>query len=299
MIRLYVGGDAGTVQGESMRPLVGHRCFTAAIRLKTRLDLSQTHGLLDSGAFTDKPEARLTPEQALDRQIAWETNARRFCHHPTWQVEALVSYDRLIDETWVSGERHKRRWTLKKADAAVQETIEAARYLADQREQLHPRKLVLSGQGVDASQYADCTSEILKYATPEDWFGFGGWCIIGRNKRMLSEFENTINLVIPMIAQVGIQHVHLFGVLWTPALGRLLWIADQHHITVSSDSGAPVTAVTWQDKKRSGVRCEHWLDNVNWWREHLSKLRESDDYRPPKKHTILRQLDLFDMEYVS
>src|SRR6266542_5039411 len=68
----------------------------------------------------DPPERRLTPEQALDRQLARE---QRAAGGRGWRAEAVVYLDRLIDETWIDGKRQKRRWTLKAAEAAVRGTV--------------------------------------------------------------------------------------------------------------------------------------------------------------------------------
>src|SRR5262245_31071942 len=166
-MRLFVGGQAWSVQGEP-DDLGGDRCWTAARRFQFRGDLASVRCLLDSGAFSDPPERRLTPEQALERQLAWE---QRAAGGSDWRVEAVVSLDRLIDETGLDGRRQKRRWTLEAAESAVHETVEAAHYLASQRERLAPRQLVLACQGVDSEQYADCAAGVLDVAQPGDWIG--------------------------------------------------------------------------------------------------------------------------------
>jgi hypothetical protein len=295
-IELFVGGNAGNVQGEA-QILHGLRCFTGAIRLKTRLELSHVTALLDSGAFSDKPSARLTPATSLERQLEWESKANKFCHAEGWKVYALVSYDRLIDETWIGDMRQKRRWSLKAAESAVGETIEAAAYLASHRDYLTPRKLVLAAQGVDSIQYTECAREVLKHATSDDWFGFGGWCIIGRNKRMLPEFQRTITQVMPLVKAAGVKHVHLFGVMWLPALGSLLHVADQYDITMSTDSSAPVLVCTRKDAHRAGVRLPYWRDNVNWWQDVLQSMRWLPEYKAPPDLEINRQIPMFDMEF--
>jgi len=278
--------------------LTGYRCFTAAIRPKTRLPLHEVKALMDSGAFTDSPEERLTPEQALDRQLSRERQWRTFCEQQTlpgfvWKAEAFASYDRLIDETWAGGVRHKQRWTVKAADAAVEETVEAARYLTTRRRDLQPRRLVLACQGVDAAQYYSCVLEVLRFTTPDDWIGLGGWCILGRWKSWLPEFWRTIRLCMPEIAAAHIGHVHIFGCIWPPALGGLLWLSDQYGISVSSDSGAPILNCTWKNKRKSGARCHYWRDNVAWWQEHLGDLRNSPYYHEPPDLKPTRQLELF------
>jgi hypothetical protein len=277
-VRLFVGGHAGSVQGEP-NTLGGDRCFTAVHAAPRSTEVEGLRYLLDSGAFSDRPEARLTPAGALQRQMAWEAAAADAWGTPV-AAEAVVSYDLLIDEVWVDGVREKRRWAVSEAAAAVQVTVDAAAYLASQREALAPRHLVLSCQGVDAAQYTECAEAVLAHARPGDWLGYGGWCIIGRWQSWLPEFRRTLSRTVPLVAAAGVQHVHLFGVLWEPAVASLLWIADQHGITVSTDSTAPMLAATRGNAVKAGLRHPHWRGNVEWWRQHLAGLRGSRHYRP-------------------
>lgn len=122
----------------------------------------------DSGAFSDGPAYRLSFEQALERQQA---HAERFNYSS--QIEYRASYDVLIDEVWDEyGVRHKKRWSVQDAENAVDTTIDAARFLNYNRNGID---LVLSAQGVDASQYLKCTQAIVPYINPErDVFGLGG-----------------------------------------------------------------------------------------------------------------------------
>lgn len=286
-VRLFVGGHCGRVQGEP-QDLGGERMFTAAHQPERVTHAAPVVGLLDSGAFTDPPHKRLTPETALARQLAWEQLAGSKWGAP-FQAHGLVSYDLLIDETWVAGERHKRRWSVAEAERAVRTTVEAAAYLASQRQHLAPRTLILSAQGVDALQYAECAAAVLQHAQPGDWFGLGGWCILGRQKRLLPVFWQTLNLTLPMVALAGLMHVHIFGVLYLPALGGLLWLADHYGLSVSTDSTAPVLACTWKDWKKAGVRKRYWRDNVAWWQQTLANLRQSDYYRKPPEIAPARQ----------
>lgn len=276
-VRLFVGGHAHSLQGE-LNDLGGDRCFTAVHPAPAHTDPSAMRYLLDSGAFSDRPEARLTPPDALARQLQWEARASDAWGQPV-AAEAIVSYDLLIDEVWIDGARHKRRWSVADADAAVRETVDAAAFLASQRKALAPRHLVLSCQGVDAGQYAECCAAVLRHAQPGDWVGYGGWCIIGRLQSWLPEFRRTLTRTIPQIARAGIHHVHLFGVLWEPAVAAMLWMADQHDLTVSTDSTAPLLAATRGNHKKAGARDPYWRGNVEWWRVHLRNLRTSPHYR--------------------
>jgi hypothetical protein len=289
-VRLFVGGHAGTVQGER-EDLAGDRCFTAAhppqaARFRAA---SEINGLLDSGAFTDPPHKRLTPEGALNRQIAWELWATRIWQSDPWQAQAMVSYDLLIDEKWIAGEKHKRRWDVKEGDTAVLETVAAAQYLDSQRARTGPRTLVLSCQGVDAYQYQECVSEVLKVARPHDWIGLGGWCIIGMRQAWMPTFWQTMRLVLPQIAAAGMRHIHIFGVLFLKAIGGLSWLADQYGLTVSTDSTAPVLACTWKNWKKAGARHQYWRDNVRWWVDTMANIRDTQYYKAPPILQAARQ----------
>lgn len=287
-VRLYLGGHAGTIRGEPV-DLGGNRCFTPVHAPPPHANPCGLAYLLDSGAFSDPPDARLTPQAALERQLAWEDWAAR-----VWgarvAAEALVSYDRLIDEVWVDGVRAKRRWREAEAWAAVEETVRAAEYLASQRRALAPRALVLSLQGVTAEQYLACAEAVLAVAQPGDWIGLGGWCILGRCHSWLPEWFRTIRLVLPRVAHRGIRRVHVFGVLYLPALGPLVWLADQLGLTVSTDSTAPLLAAAGQNLTKGGARRPYWRDNVRWWVETLANLRQTAYYRPPP--SLARQLAL-------
>lgn len=282
-VRLYVGGHATSVQGER-QTLTGDRMFTAANRPHvvpfSTAALAGMHAILDSGAFSDAPADRLTPAAALERQLAWELKASAQWGG-AWRAEVLVTYDLLIDETWSGRERRKRRWTAADAEDAVDVTIAAAAYLAGARARLAPRRLLLSCQGVNAVQYRRCLDGVLAVAQPVDWLGLGGWCVLGRFQRLLPEFWATLRLCLPAAAAAGLRHVHIFGVLWQPALAGLCWLADQVGMTVSTDSTAPVLACTRRDPKKAGVRAPYWRDNVEHWRATLATLRDSPLYREP------------------
>lgn len=294
-VRLFVGGHAGTIQGER-EDLAGDRMFSAAHQPQAARNraASKVTALIDSGAFSDPWERRLTPDAALDRQFKFERKCPEIWQSDPWQSEGFVSYDLLIDEVWVAGERTKRRWSVGDAERAVRVTVEAAHYLASQRERIEPRRLILSCQGVDAIQYAECADEVLSAAQPHDWIGLGGWCILGRQRRWMPTFWQTIRLVLPRVKAAGVGHVHIFGVMYLPALGGLLWLADQIGLTVSTDSTAPILNCTWKDKKKSGARCDYWRDNVAWWQNALANLRSSEHYRRPPELPPTRQLSLME-----
>ena len=238
----------------------------------------------DSGAFSDSPEERLSFKEALVRQIA---HSYRYGYYK--QVVYRASYDLLIDEVWTNGNRHKRRWSVREATGAVTETIEAAKWLKKN----YRSPVILSAQGVDATQYAECASEILPQLTDHDMFGLGGWCIIGKMpKRMMTCFDESIIKVIPMVAQYT-KRVHIWGVIYAPALGHLLWLCDQFGIALSTDSVGPSVRpcfgvwgyMGWKDKsylrKDGHARGHDRIAHVAATRLWLDKFRDTEFYREP------------------
>jgi hypothetical protein len=291
-VRLYVGADAVTVQRRRCY-LTGRRCFSAAhtprARYPARL-VPFVRGLLDSGAFTDvATDKRLTPADALRRQLQWETLAAAKWDAP-YISEAIVSYDRLIDEKHVAGRRKKCRWSVADAAAAVAETVHAAQYLAAHREELRPRKLVLACQGVDAQQYEDCVRQVLQVATPADWIGLGGWCILGWFRTWIPVFWEAARRVLPLIAAAGVRRVHIFGVLYRPVLAPLLWLCDSLGLTLSTDSSAPILAPCFPGQGRSCALAPRWEDNVRRWIAALARLHRSPNYHAPRAAEPGRQL---------
>jgi hypothetical protein len=186
----------------------------------------------DSGAFCDGPGQRLTFQQALERQIE---HGRRFQYEN--RVAYRASYDLLIDEKWREGRRHKQRWSETEAWDACVITIKAAQFLSRHRNGI---PCVLSAQGVTASQYLACVQAILPYFQPEDMLGLGGWCITGKlPAQILPAFREMLHLVLPFLGKEGIRRVHIWGCLYAPALGELLYLCDQYGIALSTDSVGP------------------------------------------------------------
>ena len=302
-VTLFVGGHAGTIRGER-ETITGKRMFTAAYPPQAAAfsRMADVVGYLDSGAFSDSPAHRLSFEDALTRQLKWEKKASgkwasRSQEPCEWKSSALVSYDLLIDEVWLAGEKHKRRWTIQQAEMAVKETVGAARFLASRRNELAPRRLILSAQGVDAMQYRECVQAILKVATLDDIIGFGGWCILGRFTSWLPEFWRTLYATLPLIAQKGIKDIHIFGVLYLPALGGMLWLADRLGLRLSTDSSAPVKSAACksaESRRKAGCRADGYLANVTWWQTALASLRQTEWYKQPPQHELVRQLALWE-----
>jgi hypothetical protein len=108
-------------------------------------------------------------------------------------------------------------------------------------------------------------------------------------------FWQAMRSVVPMIAQAGIRDIHIFGVLYEPAIAGLQWLCDQHGISLSTDSGRPIKdAICKTDKqrRRAGTRRPYWRDNVAWWIDHLSTIQQSKYYREPPHTAAVRQEEL-------
>jgi len=194
--------------------------------------------ILDSGAFQDvSDDRRLSFKDALARQLKFELKLGQF-------AEAVVSYDRLVDEQKCETGQFKSRVSESIAEEYVNETVNASRYLSSKREILAPRKLILSCQGSSTEQYLRCLKEILEFAQPEDIIGFGGFCIISRSKIYEEQFYEIIKIAFPMIAAKGIKRVHLFGVGMFRVLLRMELEAKQYGLECSYDtSSAELNAV--------------------------------------------------------
>jgi hypothetical protein len=150
----------------------------------------------------------------------------------------------LIDEKWSEDEatdglfrRGRRRWTEAAAEAAVEDTVQAARFLAAHRNGI---PCVLSAQGITPKHYLRCVQQLVPLLQDGDWLGLGGWCPVGKfPAQMLPVFRQTMALVLPFLGSVGIRRVHLWGVIYASALADLLWLCEQYQIALSTDSIGP------------------------------------------------------------
>lgn len=244
-----------------------------------------TEVIQDSGAFSDGPGSRLDFQAALDRQLA---HAEK--HGYGNRVTHRASYDLLIDEKWINGVRSKRRWSVVEAEEAVETTVRAAAFTA---KHVTDKRRVLSAQGVSPDQYLDCTRRVLPYLNEDDALGLGGWCIVGIYRSLMDVFVRTINLVIPAAAEAGVNHVHIWGVIYADALGRLLHLCDEYGIELSTDSVGPSVRPVWNkwgyadwidrtyqrpDTSRLGLdRARHVAATRTW----LNDLRQTRYYRTP------------------
>ncbi len=245
----------------------------------------QTSVIQDSGAFCDGWHQRVSFREALDRQ---KRHADKFGYADS--ITHRATYDVLIDEIWTDGNRTKRRWSETDANAAVLETINAAAFMHKNRSYIGN---VVSAQGVTPSQYMECARGVLPFVTEKDIFGLGGWCIIGKMRRiMMPTFRETMTRLIPFLGSEGVRRVHIWGVIMPDALGELLWLCDQQGIALSTDSAGPTLNPVfgewgygdWRDndyqvpslETRGAERTRHVALTRQW----LGNFRETRYYRP-------------------
>ena len=137
-----------------------------------------------------------------------------------------------------------------------------------------------------------CVEAVLTHATPEDWIGYGGWCILGRWTTWLPTLWATLHETLPLVAASGVRHVHIFGVLYRPALGGLLALADDYGLTVSTDSSAPVLSARFNEPgkmAKAGARADTWEGNVAWWLHELATLAVDAILQTPPRVPAMRQ----------
>lgn len=239
-------------------------CFSAVHRAYGNVYPGEC--MLDSGAYTDRLRRRLSTTEALNRQLEWE-NRRKKAWGSSFRASHLVAYDALMNHTGKD-----------RVDARdkIRQTIEAAVFFDRHRHELAPRTLILPIQGSTQKQYLDCARAVLASSRPGDWLGLGGWCILGRHKRLFPNFRKLLAHLTPLVARNGITHIHLFGVFWTPALAMLQYYCDQHGLTCSTDSGSP--HVNLLAKTPSFIEHGGLIDNVRHWREKLNNLATHPDY---------------------
>lgn len=281
MIRYFLGGLSRRIQGEQIDvsgDILQSAHYESGRHGLTSLDMSRVNLFIDSGAFQRfKESQQVSHGYVLDLQLHRERQLGTIAY-------ALASNDRLIDEKDIAGRKVKQRWSVEDGWQAVKLTVEGAHYLASQRSYLGSRVLVLGCQGVNASQYATCVKEVLSAASATDWIGLGGWCILGKQQRWMPTFRHTLIEVIPLIAASPVRHVHIYGVLFGPALGNLLWMCDHYGLTCSTDSKKPLSDCRWktpEQRIQAGARRHYWRDNVQYWRDHLEQFRQSLFYRSP------------------
>ncbi len=213
--------------------------------------------LLDSGAFQDiNDQKRLTFEKALERQLAFEDRVG-------FRSKYIVSYDRIVDETFnKDGKRVKIRVDGRTARKYVEQTIDAAKHLADRRGELRPRRLVLSNQGVSPGQYARCVRETLSFSEKEDVIGMGGQCIIGQRPGLTKDYFQTLKNILPMLRRKRIRRLHIFGMGTFPVLIKTQALCSKFGIVPSYDTSALEINARW-GKFAVPANASEWLPSLH------------------------------------
>lgn len=235
-MKYYVSKCHNNLNGKPYHPELETKYL--CVNPKYPIQLQQKKGLkviIDSGAFQDvKNQHRLSFEKALDRQLLFEKGCLGI------NAEAIVSYDRLVDEQFSQTEGQiKKRVSAKIAQDYVDETIEAARFLTTQRERLGRRKLILSCQGVSESQYLRCINEVTEITEPGDIIGLGGFCIISQSREVEHQYYAIIKNAFPAFREMGINRVHIFGLGLFRTLIQTDIYARMNEIDVSYDTSSP------------------------------------------------------------
>jgi len=295
-MRYYVSKCRNSLNGKPYAPELANRFVCINPYYTIKLDKSvRPKVIIDSGAFQDVGnDSRLTFENALKRQLDFEKKVGV-------TAEAIVSYDRLVDEQldMVNGQV-KKRVTQKVSVDYVQETIEAAKYLSEQRKRLGKRKLILSCQGVSVDQYLRCIDSILGYAEKDDIIGFGGFCIISRSNDYEKQYYSVLEKAIPKITEAGIARIHIFGVGMFRSLVQTDIYCRKNGIEASYDTSSPELNSTFgrvffppgpslvcvYDKTQKfrgyhpAVLAEFNIKMiVQFWKEH-EKLELPEDFKP-------------------
>ncbi|MDY0247273.1 MAG: hypothetical protein RBR26_10160 [Methanosarcina mazei] len=197
--------------------------------------------MIDSGAFQDVGnESRLTYQEALNRQLKFEKKISKYK-----KADAIVSYDRLVDEQMGEAGQFKERVPMDIAKSYVEETIKAAEFLDGCRSKLGTRKLILSCQGVNADQYIQCLENILNVSKEGDIIGFGGFCIMSKSIEYEKQYYDVIKRAFPLIKKEGINRVHIFGVGIFRALIQTDVFARMNGLECSYDTSSPEINATY------------------------------------------------------
>lgn len=197
--------------------------------------------ICDSGAFQDLgARPRLTPRAALDRQLRYEDQLRARTGDRTWHFEAVAIYDEMagVDEAVIEGRKRKVRGNEDTARRAVEATLEAAAHYHARRSDIEGRVMFV-GQGINPAQYVEeCVEPMAAMMRPDDYFAFGGFCIIGRQRSLIPVFRATFPAALDALIPRGITRYHLLGVCVPEAVTFAAAEAARRGVALSTDSSA-------------------------------------------------------------
>jgi len=88
--------------------------------------------------------------------------------------------------------------------------------------------------------YLRCMDDILEIASPQqgDVIGMGGFCIIGQQRALASQFFQVLSKALPRLHAVGLDRVHFFGIGYFPVLVRANIMCRQAGIVPSYDTSS-------------------------------------------------------------
>jgi len=213
--------------------------------------------IMDSGGFQKSDMInRCTPQAAFKRQRSFEYNKRPDGGLP-WRY---VTYDCLrgVDEEIVTDaeggiSRIKQRGSEETAEPAVRETIFSAEYYASRRDDVEGG-FAYAAQGATVAQYMRCVRALLDLARSDDWLALGGFCIIGRNRKLVPQFLETCAAVAPLLKKKGTPQVHVLGVGFPDALVPSAQIFRSYGIQYSMDtSGMELQAINGREWHRDNI----------------------------------------------
>jgi hypothetical protein len=94
---------------------------------------------------------------------------------------------------------------------------------------------------------------VVRLMEAGDIFAFGGFCILGRHKRLLPKFIASLRLVLPMLQAQGVKRAHLLGICWAPALEVAERERAGYDITFTTDSSSlemnSIMGRVWRDRQ--------------------------------------------------
>jgi hypothetical protein len=179
---------------------------------------------------------RMTPWEAIEAQLDFQQRLRDDGCGPDFNFEAIVTYDKLVDEAVVNGKQVKRRACEVDAEGMVDETLRSA-YVYKYREDEFAGAIAYAAQGATLRQYMDCVRALLPLMRPgRDWLALGGFCIIGMHPTLKPLFVAVCHEVAPLIKARGIHRVHVLGVCVCDALREACAIFAAYGIEFSTDS---------------------------------------------------------------
>jgi hypothetical protein len=180
---------------------------------------------------------RMTPWEAMLAQLAFQDRLRAEGCGASFEFEAVVTYDKLVDEAVVNGKQVKRRACETDAEGMVEETLRSAYVYKHHEDAFGGSAIAYAAQGATLRQYMECVRALLPLMRPgHDWLALGGFCIIGMHPTIKPLFIAICREVAPLLRRHGIHRAHVLGVCVCDALREACAIFAAHGVAFSTDS---------------------------------------------------------------